>query len=697
MCAPPPALRPTVRAALRGWVAALLVGWAAVLVALTLLLGRLPSPRPLPPVQAPAPLAGAASVPDRPAPPPARLQYPQDEEPPGTMSATSQAADRTRDTPQDGSLAATDVDPPLYVPPAPIARPPASATGVAAGDRPDHLDRSPDARRRRTEAFGGTPSTENAVELGLAWLAAHQEKRGTWNRLTFPELCPPGDRCAGAAVWRENEDLAAGTTGLVLLAFLGAGYTDREGPYRDNVARGVAALLALQRDDGGFSRAPTMAGYDNSLATFALAEYCDLTGDARARAALQRGVERLVLSQQALGGWDYVPEPDSGRNDTSITGWAVQALQAAAAAGARVPRAALARAALHMVRATEGDGRVRYADTGIGTMLADGTRPTFRFGPAMTAVGLTCGQLLGGSGESPVARRQQALLLGQLPSTSLSRGGDPDQLHSEYYWYYATVALFQLGGPAWERWNAALRDVLLPLQDRAKTADGKPRHHTYGSWTPFGQNWGRWGRMGGRIYSTAIAVLTLEVYYRHTPAYLAHDAALATNDWVAFLAESAPRERRLAVQALSQLRLEIGEPVLLAALADADRGVATAAATALAELGSPAGEAVLKAALAEVAPEQRVAARAALSQIAALRALPEATGTLRVVDAGQRLVTLDLPRGYAGMRLAVQRFGLEIGRVRVLRRYTGRALAVAEIEQASVEMPPAAGDAVVGR
>ena len=34
-----------------------------------------------------------------------------------------------------------------------------------------------------------------------------------------------------------------------------------------------------------------------------------------------------------------------------------------------------------------------------------------------------------------------------------------------------------------------------------------------GSWAPLD----RWGMQGGRIYSTALAVLTLEVYYRYAP------------------------------------------------------------------------------------------------------------------------------------------------------------------------------------
>ena len=37
-----------------------------------------------------------------------------------------------------------------------------------------------------------------------------------------------------------------------------------------------------------------------------------------------------------------------------------------------------------------------------------------------------------------------------------------------------------------------------------------------GSWPPAASEW---GNRGGRIYSTTLATLTLEVYYRYLPMY----------------------------------------------------------------------------------------------------------------------------------------------------------------------------------
>ena len=71
------------------------------------------------------------------------------------------------------------------------------------------------------------------------------------------------------------------------------------------------------------------------------------------------------------------------------------------------------------------------------------------------------------------------------------------------------LALYQLDGPDgrhWRSWNEALKRALVPTQSRR--ADGCAD----GSWDPAVD---RWGFAGGRVYATAINVLTLEVFYRY--------------------------------------------------------------------------------------------------------------------------------------------------------------------------------------
>ena len=78
-----------------------------------------------------------------------------------------------------------------------------------------------------------------------------------------------------------------------------------------------------------------------------------------------------------------------------------------------------------------------------------------------------------------------------------------------YYWHFGSLALYQVGGDAWKTWNAALQTRLLEAQES--------RGAQAGSWPPDTV----WGGYGGRVYSTALAALCLEVYYRYLPLYAA--------------------------------------------------------------------------------------------------------------------------------------------------------------------------------
>ena len=82
-----------------------------------------------------------------------------------------------------------------------------------------------------------------------------------------------------------------------------------------------------------------------------------------------------------------------------------------------------------------------------------------------------------------------------------------------YYWYYASLALFQYDGPKgpfWSKWNEPMKNAIVPHQ---KTAAAGCEN---GSWDPAAD---RWGFEGGRVYAVAINALTLEVYYRYANVF----------------------------------------------------------------------------------------------------------------------------------------------------------------------------------
>ena len=173
------------------------------------------------------------------------------------------------------------------------------------------------------------------------------------------------------------------------------------------------------------------------------------------------------------------------------------ALQSARAAGLEVPGEVLQRAAgfLDSV-AQQGGSRYKY-------MVGDS-----RVSPAMTAEGLLCRQYLGWRPQEPALQDGVRFLLQpeNLPKWSAGR-------RNVYYWYYATQVMHHVGGPQWQQWNDALRDEIVGRQ-----VNSGPQA---GSWHPSNPRPDpmEYGEQAGRLYVTAMCLLTLEVYYRHLPLY----------------------------------------------------------------------------------------------------------------------------------------------------------------------------------
>lgn len=126
----------------------------------------------------------------------------------------------------------------------------------------------------------------------------------------------------------------------------------------------------------------------------------------------------------------------------------------------------------------------------------------------MTAEALFCKQMLGLRRENPQSQEAIEYLQARMPER---RNEDI------YYWYYGTLALYQYGGQPWREWNSSLRDTLV--------ADQRTTGHAAGSWDPHAP----WGAYGGRVFSTALSTLCLEVYYRFLPLYQIGDDSINVN------------------------------------------------------------------------------------------------------------------------------------------------------------------------
>jgi hypothetical protein len=377
--------------------------------------------------------------------------------------------------------------PPVVNPlPGKLTRQPGRGNRVAttddnAGIKDPFPLRRDDVRKEVIDVLGGTKESEAAVERGLDWLAAHQNRDGSWSLNGFQANCKHPQCTAAASV---TSDTAG--TGLALLPFLAAGNTPKAGKHQQTVARGVRWLVEQQRADGGWlGRGDAKPMYGHALAAIALCETFGMTQDQQLRAPAQKALDFIVKAQHApSGGWRYQPNTPS---DTSVVGWQVMAMKSGQLAGLSVPPQTLegVKRWLKSVEAkTPGGGQFGY----------QGPTPT----TAMTAQGLLCLQLLGTGRSDPRLQTGAEYLLRNLPQRNVD---------TSYYWYHATQVMYHMQGKYWKAWNEKLRDLLVATQ--------VTKGPMAGTWDPVDAR----EKTGGRICSTALRLLMLEVYYRHLPLY----------------------------------------------------------------------------------------------------------------------------------------------------------------------------------
>lgn len=328
---------------------------------------------------------------------------------------------------------------------------------------------------------GSSGRTEHAVKSALKWFDRHQSKDGRWDA----DLLGAGREAQVDGRNRNGSGAMAdtGISGLALLAFLGAGHTHLEGPYRKNVQLGLEYLLRNQTSDGSLAGQARLYArmYCHGMALMAVGEAYAMTSDERMLPYLKRGIHYTVAAQhQTNGGWRYRV---GDRGDMSQFGWQLMALKSAEQAGIAITP----RTQTGMERFLSG------AEAGeFGGLAA--YRPQERPSVTMTAEALACRLLLGVNSHDAQLREATDYLLGEVP------GSGTDNF---YYWYYASLSLSQLGGEDWELWNQAMSERLLETQRTEGDAAG--------SWDPVTV----WGAHGGRAYTTALGALCLEVYYRY--------------------------------------------------------------------------------------------------------------------------------------------------------------------------------------
>lgn len=311
---------------------------------------------------------------------------------------------------------------------------------------------------------------DNSIVRALKYISSQQRPSGAWG------------------VDALGESTAA--TSLAVMSFMAAGHTPGEGPYGEQINRGIRWVIDHQEDNGMLvhkkSHGPM---YSHGISALMLAEAAGMVEKEDAtpiRRALEKAI-RLILEAQAVpkhnrhqGGWRY--QASARDSDLSVTGWQLLALRAAKDIGCDVPADAIDDAVAYVKECSyRGDRGFGYQPGGGPTATRCGT-------------GITCLEICGKHHADETMGAADFLL------------EHPLRENDSYFFYgvyYCGVGMFKVGGKYWTQTRDQIAEILLKSQD----TDGSwiSQHHSE--------------KRQGRVYSTSMAVLSLAVEYRYLPIY----------------------------------------------------------------------------------------------------------------------------------------------------------------------------------
>ena len=385
------------------------------------------------------------------------------------------------------------------------------------GPKGDGGDRNRWKQGPRVLSIAPSKAVPESIDNGLIWLAKHQNENGSWGAKSFRNQCSMRG-CEGFG----QDDFDIGLTGLALLAFTGSNYS----PGSTNKYQGIrfgevvtkAALFLknIQKENGMYGDSTMLKFmYNQGIASYAMADlYCIMKekGEPAAvsfRETALKGIQFVMDAQNDGKAWRY--KPKGGDNDVSVTGWCMMALKAGEEAGlVKIPESVWDGVKSHFDDVTDLNyGGVGYQEKGNIAILST-EKDKFERGemympPSLTAIGIMCRIFMGQKRtEAVISNSASIFILGDnLPKWDIEKYGKIDY----YYWFYTTYALNQFDGPkgpVWSKWEKEMLSTIIGAQNK-KNGECK-----YGSWEPLD----RWCSEGGRVYATAINILTIEVYYR---------------------------------------------------------------------------------------------------------------------------------------------------------------------------------------
>ncbi len=333
--------------------------------------------------------------------------------------------------------------------------------------------------RKKRITISCSDDTQRFVEDALKWLCEHQQPDGGWSFDLRGGIC--ANRCDHPGTLKNSRDDA---TGLALLAFLGAGYTHLEGSYKQPVNAGLAFLVASLENTIEQDVAPAVGGLaSKALGTLALCESYAMTRDERLKRSAQEAIQRLAKASRPVSGTNPL-------SDLRTEAWLLMALNSGHEADLEVP-----------VPTWNALGDVFDV---IPNEFANGTPDLIDPNGSGSQVAVQCFArlLLGNDRDVPTLHQAVARIAARgLVKTDLEF--DFFATQSLHHWRKVSPDENRM----WIAWHRELQDWLLGNQET--------QGHRKGSLfinDPHADD-------GGRLYCTAMAVMILEVYYRHLPIY----------------------------------------------------------------------------------------------------------------------------------------------------------------------------------
>jgi hypothetical protein len=325
-----------------------------------------------------------------------------------------------------------------------------------------------------------------AIDRALAWLATQQKPDGS-----FPTL----DRGQ------------PGVTSLCVLAFMAHGHSPGQGEYGARLDRATDFILACQKESGLINMlgpegpqietaiSPQIgepAAYSHAIASLTLSEMYGMGQPKRAQ-QLENSINKSLAVTYDMqhwpkdldvdkGGWRYVTDDGPRDSDLSITGWQLMFLRSARNAGFAVPQQRIDEAIAYIRRTFNNEAGTFGYTTGRGD---GGTR-------AMAGAGVLALAHAGFHNSPEAQRAGKWLLAHNFDDYNSSIGNPVERFH--YSLFNSCQAMYQLGGPYWEKFFPRTVGTLLAHQqpDGSWDAEGLQRDRQF-----------------GKAYTTALVVLAL--------------------------------------------------------------------------------------------------------------------------------------------------------------------------------------------